>query len=53
MSDAGTATIAVLGAVARGGHVVAQLVSNVTGETISDFINRFVNTEGSELERIS
>ena len=45
----GTAKDAVLGAVARGGHVIAQLVSNVTGETISDFINRFVNTEDSEL----
>ena len=34
----GTAKDAVLGAVARGGKVVAQLVRNVTGKTILDFI---------------
>ena len=34
----GTAKDAVLGAVARGGKVVAQLVENTTGETIKDFI---------------
>lgn len=45
----GTAKDAVLGAVARGGKVVAQLVQNVTGKTILDFIKRFVKTEDSEL----
>ena len=45
----GTAKDAVLGAVARGGKVVAQLVQNVTGKTILEFIKRFVKTEDSEL----
>lgn len=45
----GTAKDAVLGAVQRGGQVVAQLVPNTTGETIADFINKFVNIENSEL----
>lgn len=45
----GTAKDAVLGAVARGGKVVAQLVNNVTGQTILDFIKKFVKTEEAEL----
>ena len=45
----GTAKDAILGAVQRGGKVVAQLVSNVTGQTILDFIKRVVKTEDSEL----
>ena len=45
----GTAKDAVIGAVQRGGKVVAQLVSNVTGQTILDFIKRVVKTEDSEL----
>ena len=45
----GTAKDAVLGAVQRGGHVVAHLVSNTTGETLRDFIRGVVNTDNSEL----
>ena len=45
----GTAKDAVFGAVARSGKVVAQLVQNVTGKTILDFIKRFAKTEDSEL----
>ena len=45
----GTAKDAVLGAVQRGGQVVAHLVSNTTGETIRDFIRGVVNTDNSEL----
>ena len=40
----GTAKDTVLGAVARGRKVVAQLVRNTTGETIKDFIKGIVNT---------
>ena len=45
----GTAKNVVLGAVARGGKVVAQLVSDIAGETITNFIKKFVKTEDSEL----
>ena len=45
----GTAKDAVLGAVQRGGKVIAKLVENATGKTILDFIKRFVKTEDSEL----
>ncbi len=45
----GTAKDAVVGAVARGGKVVAELVSDMTGETIADFIKRGVNTEDAKL----
>ena len=45
----GTAKDAVLGAVQRGGQVVAPLVSNTTGETLRDFIRGVVNTDNSEL----
>ena len=39
---------AVLGAVARGGKVVAQLVENVKAETITKFIKKFVDTDKTE-----
>ena len=45
----GTAKDAVLGAVQRGGQVVAELVPNTTGETTKAFIQKFVKTEDSEL----
>ena len=45
----GTVKDAVLGAVARGGKVVAKLIPDITGKTILEFIKRFVNTEDSEL----
>ena len=45
----GTAKDAVIGAVARGGKVVAELVSDMAGETIADFIKRVVNTEDAKL----
>ena len=45
----GTAKDAVLGAVARGGKVVAQLVENVKGSTIAKFIKKVVKTEDAEL----
>lgn len=44
----GTAKDAVLGAVARGGQVVAELVENVKGETITKFIKKFVDTDNTE-----
>lgn len=44
----GTAKDAVLGAVARGGKVVAQLVENVKTLTITKFIKKFVNTDETE-----
>ena len=45
----GTAKDVVLGAVERGGQVVAKLVPNATGETIKDFIKSIVNTDESAL----
>ncbi len=45
----GTAKDAVMGAVARGGKVVAELVSDIAGEPIADFIRRVVNTEDAKL----
>ena len=45
----GTAKDAVIGAVQRGGKVVARLVENVKGRTIAEFIKQFVKTEASEL----
>ena len=45
----GTVKDAVLGAVSRGGMVVAQLIPDITGKTIMDFIKCFVKTEDSEL----
>ena len=45
----GTAKAAVIGAVQRGGKVVARRIENIKGETISAFIKEFVKTEDSEL----
>ena len=45
----GTAKDAVIGAVQRGGHVVAELVENVKDSTIAKFIKKFVKTDVSEL----
>ena len=45
----GTAKDAVIGAVARGGKVVAELVTDIAGETIADFIKKVVNTTDSKL----
>ena len=45
----GTAKSIVLGAVARGGQVVAKLVENAKGSTIAEFIKKFVKTEDAEL----
>ena len=45
----GTMKDAVLGAVARGGKVVAQLVDNIKGGTIKGFIKKFVKIDDSEL----
>ncbi len=45
----GTTKEAVLGTVERGGKVIAQLVPNLTGKTILEFINKSVQTDGIEL----
>jgi len=45
----GTAKRVVLGAVARGGPVVAKRVENAKGSTIAEFIKQFVKTDASEL----
>ena len=45
----GTAKSIVLGGVARGGQVVAELVENAKGSTIAEFIKKFVKTDDSEL----
>lgn len=45
----GTEKDAVIGAVERGGNVVAQLVPDVSGRTILDFIQRAVKTDESTL----
>ncbi len=45
----GTAKDAVIGAVACGGKVVPELVSDIASETITEFIKRVVNTEESKL----
>ena len=45
----GTVKDAVIGAVARGGKVVAELVSDITGDTIAAFIRRVVNTTDAKL----
>lgn len=45
----GTDKDAIIGAVERGGNVVAQLIPNVTGRIILDFIKRAVNTDESTL----
>lgn len=45
----GTKKDAIIGAVQRGGKVVAQLAPNLTGRTILNFIKSFVNIKDSEL----
>ena len=45
----GTEKDAIIGAVQRGGKVVAQLAPNLTGRTILNFIKSFVNIKDSEL----
>ena len=45
----GTDKTAVIGAVERGGKVVAQVAENLTGRTILEFIRSFVNIKDSEL----
>ena len=45
----GTSKTTVIGAVERGGEVVAQVVENLTGRTILDFIKKVVNIKESEL----
>lgn len=45
----GTAKSIILGAVARGGQVIAEMVENAKGSTISEFIKKFVKTDDSEL----
>ena len=45
----GTEKDAIIGAVQRGGKVVAQLAPNLTGRTIPNFIKSFVNINDSEL----
>ena len=45
----GTPKDVVLGAVARGGKVIAQLVENAKGDTIANFIKKFIKTDASEL----
>ena len=45
----GTDKDAIIGAVQRGGKVVAQLAPNLTGRTILEFIRSFVNLKDSEL----
>lgn len=44
-----TSKTAIIGAVERGGEVVAQVVENLTGRTILDFIKKVVNIKESEL----
>lgn len=45
----GTSKTAVIGAVARGGEVVAEVAKGLTGRDILEFIRRFVNVKESEL----
>lgn len=45
----GTPKDVVLGAVARGGKVIAELVLNATGETIKTFIKKHVRTDAAKL----
>ena len=45
----GTSKDVVLGAVACCGKVIAELVPNATGETIKNFIKKFVKTDDSKL----
>ncbi len=45
----GTEKTAILGAVERGGKVVAEVATELTGRVIYNFIKRYVNTKDSEL----
>ena len=45
----GTMKDAVIGAVSRAGHVVAQLIPDISGETIATFIRDNVDTENATL----
>lgn len=45
----GTEKDAIIGAIHRGGKVVAQLAPNFTGRTTLNFIKSFVNIKDSEL----
>ena len=45
----GTSKTAVIGAVERGGNVVAQVAENLTGRVILEFIRRVVKVKDSEL----
>ena len=45
----GTMKDAVIGAVSREGYVAAQLIPDITGETIADFIRENVDTENATL----
>jgi len=45
----GTDRTAIIGAVARGGEVVAEVAKGLTGRDILEFIRRVVNVRGSEL----
>lgn len=45
----GTEKTAIIGAVQRGGKVVAQVAEQLTGRKILEFIKSFVKIEGSEL----
>lgn len=45
----GTSKTAVIGAVARGGQVIAEVAKGLTGRDILEFIRRVVNTKESEL----
>lgn len=45
----GTKKTPVLGAVERGGHVVAEVTNSLSGRRILEFIRSAVNLEGSEL----
>ena len=45
----GTEKTAIIGAVQRGGRVVAQVAHNLTGRTILEFIRSAVNLKNSEL----
>lgn len=45
----GTSKTAVIGAVERGGQVVAEVAKGLTGRDISELIHRVINTKASEL----
>ena len=45
----GTSKLPIIGAVERGGNVVAKVIDNISGRTILDFIKSVVNIKESEL----